>query len=261
MHNLNIPKPTILVWTDLSQDHVAKLEELNDPETINNFFIKVFNLEPNTKRTTILCDLYYYALNFARTNKFNHEQISTFISILKRVHEMCIQTPFTNMEETYKSFKALILKHSLSRPPYSLRIFTADTTKKVIDYIVDTYFRHYKMYKYIFTATIDFNLKFTFDGMTRDSLKKLDEHGITITADDTNTVKDHEEKQSQNDEKHVENSELLEVRKLIQAMVKEEIQKIQSTTTDDAQGLRPPTDKHRPVKSSSTKTSKSQAPK
>ncbi|CAF4373895.1 unnamed protein product, partial [Rotaria magnacalcarata] len=63
--------------------------------------------------------------------------------------------------------------------------------------------------------------------MTRDSLKKLDEHGITITADDTNTVKDHEEKQSQNDEKHVENSELLEVRKLIQAMVKEEIQKIQ----------------------------------
>ncbi|CAF4543540.1 unnamed protein product, partial [Rotaria magnacalcarata] len=54
--------------------------------------------------------------------------------------------------------------------------------------------------------------------MTRDSLKKLDEHGITITADDTNTVKDHEEKQSQNDEKHVENSELLEVRKLIQAM-------------------------------------------
>jgi hypothetical protein len=58
---------------------------------IFSFFIKIFQLEPNTKRTTILCDLFYYAQNFARRNKFNHEQISTFLSILKRVHDMCIR--------------------------------------------------------------------------------------------------------------------------------------------------------------------------
>ena len=94
-------------------------------------FIKIFHFEPNTKRTTILCDLLYYAFNFARTNKFNHEQISTFLSIIKRVHQMCIcmwfhwqshrlltrlilGTPFANMEETYQFFKVLVLKHSLS---------------------------------------------------------------------------------------------------------------------------------------------------
>ncbi len=95
-----------------------------------SFFIKIFQFEPNTKRTTILCDLFYYASNFARTNKFNHEQISAFLSILKRVHDTCVRmlsyqhffhflksisgTPFGNMEETYQYFKALILKHSLS---------------------------------------------------------------------------------------------------------------------------------------------------
>lgn len=64
-------------------------------------------------------------------NKFNSEQISTFLSIIKRVHAMCISTsfgyylpyliyrlisgtPFANMEETYQFFKVLVLKHSLS---------------------------------------------------------------------------------------------------------------------------------------------------
>ncbi|CAF1054454.1 unnamed protein product [Rotaria sordida] len=255
MQNSTAPKATIVVWTDLSRDQVRKLEELNDAESINNFFIKIFNLEPNTKRTTILCDLYYYALNFARTNRFNHEQISTFISILKRVHEMCIQTPFANMEETYKYFKELILKHSFSRPPQSLRIFTADGTKKVTDYIVDTYFRHYKMYKFIFTPTIDFNLQFTYEGMTG-AISKTEEE----EKEDVNIVKDNEEKQSQQQEKHEENSQLTDVRKLIQTYVKDEIQKIQSTTNEQ-ETLRPPTEKHRSIKSSSTKTSKSQAPK
>ncbi|CAF2532981.1 unnamed protein product [Rotaria sp. Silwood2] len=263
MDNSTVPKPTIVVWTDLSHDQVRKLEELNDAESINNFFIKIFNLEPNTKRTTILCDLYYYALNFARTNKFNHEQISTFISIIKRVHEMCIQTPFANMEETYKYFKGLVLKHSLSRPPHSLRIFTVDGTKQITDYIVDTYFRHYKMYKFIFTPTIDFNLNLTYDGMTRAIPKTEDEEQehVTITeTEDVNTIIDDEEKQSQQQEKHEENPQLIEVRKLIQTYVKEEIKKMQ-TTTDEQEVLRPPTEKHRSIKSSSTKTSKSQTPK
>ncbi|CAF1260362.1 unnamed protein product [Rotaria sp. Silwood1] len=238
MHNSTTPKPSILVWTDLSHDQVRKLEELNDAESINNFFIKIFNLELNTKRTTILCDLYYYAINFARTNKFNHEQISTFISILKHVHEMCIQTPFSNMEETYKYFKGLMLKHSLSRPPHSLRIFTPDTTKK-----------------------IDFNLKFTYDGMTREIPNtEEDEHGKIIETEDVNTINDNEEKQSQQQEKHEENTELIEVRKLIETYVKEEIKKMQSTTNEQ-EVLRPPTEKHRSIKSSSTKTSKSQTPK
>ena len=102
-------------------------------EVDSSFFIKHFQLEANSKRTKILCDLFYYALNFARSNTFNAEQISAFLSILKRVHTMCIRkwfvssqhiwltsrnwllgTPFSNMEETYQYFKALILKHSLS---------------------------------------------------------------------------------------------------------------------------------------------------
>ncbi|CAF4324249.1 unnamed protein product, partial [Rotaria sp. Silwood2] len=149
------------------------------------------------------------------------------------------------------------------RPPHSLRIFTVDGTKQITDYIVDTYFRHYKMYKFIFTPTIDFNLNLTYDGMTRAIPKTEDEEQehVTITeTEDVNTIIDDEEKQSQQQEKHEENPQLIEVRKLIQTYVKEEIKKMQ-TTTDEQEVLRPPTEKHRSIKSSSTKTSKSQTPK
>ena len=108
-------KYRIFSRTDISPEQVNKLESLNNPESIHksvdcidfqlkskqrmysSFFIKIFGLQPNTKPTTILCDLFYYAFNFARTNKFNAEQISAFISILKRVHDMCIcmLKPFT----------------------------------------------------------------------------------------------------------------------------------------------------------------------
>ena len=117
-------------------------------------------------------------------------------------------TPFANMDETYQYFKSLVLKHSLfvsadrfsswskslifrsQRPPYSLRVFTPDVTKKVTDYIVDTYFRHYKMYKYVFTPTvspwrscsshfifllphqIDLNVKFVYEGEKQETLKE-----------------------------------------------------------------------------------------
>lgn len=74
--------------TDISREQARKLDDLNDADSINEFFIKVFELERNTKRTIVLCDLFYYALQFARNNQFNQEQTSAFLSILKRVHDL-----------------------------------------------------------------------------------------------------------------------------------------------------------------------------
>jgi hypothetical protein len=53
---------------------------------------------------------------------------------------------------------------------------------------------------------------------------------------------------------------LVEIRKLIETYVKEEIRKIQSTT-EEQETTRPTLEKQRPVKSGNAKTSKSQTPK
>jgi hypothetical protein len=56
------------------------------------------------------------------------------------------------------------------------------------------------------------------------------------------------------------NPQLVEIRKLIETYVKEEIRKIQSTT-EEQETTRPTLEKQRPVKSGNAKTSKSQTPK
>lgn len=53
-----------------------------------------------------------------------------------------------------------IVKHQLffQRPPHSIELFTPDEIRKITEYTVNTYFRHFKMYKYAFTPLV--SLKF-----------------------------------------------------------------------------------------------------
>lgn len=65
------------------------------------------------EKTEVLLDLYYYAIMFSRESKFSKAQTSAFISIIKATHDVCTETPFGNVNETFTYFKDLILCHSV----------------------------------------------------------------------------------------------------------------------------------------------------
>ncbi|KAJ3227285.1 hypothetical protein HK099_002649 [Clydaea vesicula] len=69
-------------------------------------------------------------------------------------HQHCVSTPFILFESDYNYFKELLLKHSIHRPPYSVRIFSLLQIKQISEYVTNTYFRHYLMYKYAFTKKV-----------------------------------------------------------------------------------------------------------
>jgi hypothetical protein len=56
-----------------------------------------------------------------------------------------------NFERDFNQFKRDLLLHSIQRPPYSIKIFGLKEMTLISDYVVNTYFRHYLMYKYAFT--------------------------------------------------------------------------------------------------------------
>lgn len=62
------------------------------------------------------------------------------------------------MEKDYEHFKRLLLKYSIQRPPFSEKIFSFAEMKLVSEYVTNTYFRHYLMYKYTFTKKLRMNL-------------------------------------------------------------------------------------------------------
>ena len=56
-------------------------------------------------------------------------------------------------------FKELLLRHAVQRPPHSLSIFNLDEVKAIDLFALDTFFRHYDMYKYALTVSKELSLK------------------------------------------------------------------------------------------------------
>jgi len=45
------------------------------------------------------------------------------------------------------------------------RCSSAEQGKQITEYIINTYFRHYKLYKYVFTPNVTLDLAFTYPGI------------------------------------------------------------------------------------------------
>ena len=48
----------------------------------------------------------------------------------------------------------LTSRASPQRPPFSINLFKEEQLLALADYVVNTYFRHFKLYKYVFTPQV-----------------------------------------------------------------------------------------------------------
>ncbi|XP_060590623.1 cilia- and flagella-associated protein 119-like, partial [Ruditapes philippinarum] len=109
-------KAKVSVWADLTVDDLDRINESLNADHIKMVLADIFHLDDHktSLKTGIVMDLYYYTLQFARENKFTKEQTSAFFSIVKKTHEICIETPFGNLDETFSFFKEMVLCHAVN---------------------------------------------------------------------------------------------------------------------------------------------------
>ena len=81
------------------------------------------------------------------------EKTSTMVAIVKAVHVKSVAERMT-IENSFGFFKTLALQSSVHRPPYSLGIFTFAEMKDISEYVLSSYYRHYKLYQYAFTDLV-----------------------------------------------------------------------------------------------------------
>lgn len=161
--SVEIKKPALGVWVDVSKHDVDKILGSATSSQLRLCVEAIMEL-PDSMQGQILCDMYISAIKFAKLHSFSPLQISTLMSILKQVHAVCTSTPFGNFQDTFLYFKELMLLHSVNRPPWSLKVFGTAELTLVSQYIQDTYFRHFKMYKYAFTPKIKLDLSLSYEG-------------------------------------------------------------------------------------------------
>lgn len=161
-------KAKVSVWADLTVDDLDRINESLNADHIKMVLADIFHLDDHrtSLKTGIVMDLYYYTLQFARENRFTKEQTSAFFSIVKKTHEVCIETPFGNLDQTFLYFKEMVLCHAVNRPPHSIELFTADQVRLITEYTVNSYFRHFKMYKYAFTPMVRLDLSINYVGIS-----------------------------------------------------------------------------------------------
>merc|ERR1712025_277836 len=90
------------------------------------------------------------------------EKTSTVFSIVKKVFESCTETSYDNLDDTFKFFKTLLIAHSVQRPPFSIEIFSTLDVERISDHVVNTFFKHFQMYKHAFTPKVRLSLDISY---------------------------------------------------------------------------------------------------
>ncbi|KAI6051936.1 CCDC189 [Marmota monax] len=162
-----LPQPRICMWKFLDIHSMHRLEKTANIEEMREVLAELLKIgcpEQNLQ-DAITLDLYSHALIFCRQQGFSLEQTSVACALLQDLHKACAATPLGNVEECYRYFTSVLFCHGVRRPPFSIDLFKEEQLLALADYVVNTYFRHFKLYKYVFTPQVRLDLSLTYMGL------------------------------------------------------------------------------------------------
>ncbi|XP_027965888.1 coiled-coil domain-containing protein 189 isoform X1 [Eumetopias jubatus] len=172
-----LPQPRICMWKYLDIHSMHRLEKTANTEEMREVLAELLGLSypEQSLRDAITLDLFSHALLFCRQHGFSLEQTSTVCALLQDLHKACVATPLGNVEECYRYFTSVLFCHGVKRPPFSINLFREEQLLALADYVVNTYFRHFKLYKYVFTPQVRLDLSLTYVGLQPPKLWQDDE--------------------------------------------------------------------------------------
>ncbi|XP_070707391.1 cilia- and flagella-associated protein 119 [Pempheris klunzingeri] len=158
-------KAKVMLWTDVSYHDMEEIDKTQSIPDLERSLCTVFGLDLPEPKRGVLLELYVQTVLFCREQSFKKEQTSALLSIIKSIHEANVETPLNNIDQCFTYCKELLLCHSVRRPPFSISLFSSEEANSILKYIHNSYMRHYKLYKYIFTPQVKLDLAMTYSGI------------------------------------------------------------------------------------------------
>lgn len=142
-----------LLWAHLSEPQTKELCETVGKAACEKKLLQFLGLDVDLspEKQEILGNHLFYAFAFAKNAKLSHAAISTYLSIIKEIFENDVDVGYKSMDRSFDKFKHLVLQHSVDRSPVSVKVFERENVPGLVDNMTDTYYRHYRMYQYIFS--------------------------------------------------------------------------------------------------------------
>lgn len=104
-------------------------------------------------RVEIELDLLEDAIEVCQAMQFDLAKMSTFFSIVKQLHTRAVRERLP-VDVAFTLAKDLLLSHAVHRPPYSIAVFSLKDTQNLSAWLLEHYFRHYKLFHYAFVPRI-----------------------------------------------------------------------------------------------------------
>lgn len=150
-----------LLWAHVSESQARDLSETVGRLEVQKKLLKYLTLDVSLseERQEVLGNHLFYAFAHAKTSGLSLAEIATYLSIIKEIFEHDVEGGFKSMDESFDLFKKLLLLHSVDRSPVSIKVFEREHVLGLVDNMTEMYFRHFRMYQYIFGKQETLNLK------------------------------------------------------------------------------------------------------
>lgn len=149
-------------WEAISPEQlqaVRRAGALNGQISGRQSLAKALQLDTSVDpRANILLDLHVHTLQQAQTWQLRDDAMAGLLSIVQDAHNRSVEERLT-IEHSFAHFKDAMLAHSVHRPPFSTGLFTFQQMQLIIEWMLGSYYRHYKLYQYAFTNRV--TLSFT----------------------------------------------------------------------------------------------------
>eukprot|EP00397_Hematodinium_sp_SG-2012_P040359 GEMP01044205.1.p1 GENE.GEMP01044205.1~~GEMP01044205.1.p1 ORF type:complete len:241 (+),score=54.38 GEMP01044205.1:115-837(+) len=140
-----------LTFTDLSRQELEELLTLSSAER-KKMLRSLMHIDRMAGfEAEIILDFHFQNLQWGIQKNMEPDKVSTFVSVMKKVVEE-IYAHRLSLADSFESFKQYLLMHSVHRPPYSVGIFVTDEVRDIKDYVLNTFYRHFKLYQFIFVT-------------------------------------------------------------------------------------------------------------
>ncbi|XP_019484077.1 PREDICTED: coiled-coil domain-containing protein 189 isoform X4 [Hipposideros armiger] len=252
-----LPRPRICMWKYLDIHSMHRLEKTANTEDLMEALAELLGLgfPQRGLRDAITLDLFSHALIFCRQQSFSPEQMSAACALLQDLHQACVATPLGNVEECYRYFTSVLFCHGVRRPPFSINLFKEEQLLALADYVVNTYFRHFKLYKYVFTPQVRLDLSLTYVGLQlpqlsleeteKEGSKEAEERAVTQQEEEPETAEEPEQEPSQvailcTYIKSQLNKELVQLQQLVEERLQASEERLSSKLTALEQLFQPP---------------------
>ncbi|KAG7390797.1 hypothetical protein PHYPSEUDO_006619 [Phytophthora pseudosyringae] len=148
-----------IVWKHASERELAHLAARHSVDDCKSALAEIFDLDLADEKQSFLLDFhlhnYSYPLLLHACHGVRHFQLSqtsAFLGICQTLMKRDFaRDSTTDLKSSFDFFQALLLTHSVNRSPKSVGIFSRDEVAAIVDYVTNTYYRHFQLYKCIYT--------------------------------------------------------------------------------------------------------------